>query len=530
MNDATADKKANVVKYTDEQMALIECDAEMLIGEARAGCGKTSTAKGFAEHRKNYDMLYLAFNQSTKKEGERKLPANVTCKTGHGVAFQKFGRPLQAKLVNNIRLTDIVQLCRPEQRDAFYTAWQIKEEFGSFLTSAATLNEFLENSDARGAVKDGVRKLWDAAGDRSNGFPATHDVYLKQFQLTNPDLGYSYVILDEGQDSNPVMLSIFTGQKESNKLILGDQHQQIYAWRGAVNALSTIEGERKYLTNSWRFHSGIANLANTILSVKGEKVGVNGLKAESAISEEDQLVFLSRTNAGLFAKVIEVIDGHPERRIGFVGGIQGYKFDTVEDLWNLKCGNVYQIRDQYIRNQFKTFADLEKYLEQAQFVRPDGTKQSLDPDLSVSRDIVNRYGARIPELINTVRQRAEPDLSDAHFGFSTGHKVKGLEFARVEVLDDFYDFRYYQEDLAQIVSDRRLNPVEQAKRRTALENEVNLMYVAATRAEQAIRMHLPPTPAEVYKAQQDALAAGRPMPLASDLPQHITVVPSGQLW
>lgn len=530
MNETTADKQANVVQYTDEQMALIDCDAEMLIGEARAGCGKTSTAKGYAERRKNYDMLYLAFNQSTKKEGERKLPANVTSKTVHGVAFPKFGKPLSPKLVNNIRLTDIVQLCRPDQRDAYFTAWQMKEEFNAFLTSALTLDDFLDKSDARGVVKDGVRKLWKCAGDRSDGFPATHDVYLKQFQLSDPDLGYSYVILDEGQDSNPVTLAIFMSQRESNKLMLGDQHQQIYAWRGAVNALATVEGERKYLTNSWRFHTGIAQMANKILAVKGEKVGVNGLKVESGLSEDDQLVFLSRTNAGLFAKVIEVIDGHPERRIGFVGGIQGYKFDTVEDLWNLKCGNSYQIKDQYIRNQFKTFADLEKYLEQAQIVRPDGSKQSLDPDLSVSRDIVNRYGARIPELINTVRQRAEADLSDAHFGFSTGHKVKGLEFKRVEVLDDFYDFRYYGEDLTQLAADRRLNPVERAKRQTALENEVNLMYVASTRAEQALRMHLPPTPDDVYKAQQEALAAGKSMPLPSDLPQHITVVPSGQTW
>lgn len=524
----TADQKASVTSYTDEQNALIHSDAEVIIGEARAGCGKTTTVKGFAEHRPNYDMLYMAFNSSTAKEGERKLPSNVTSKTVHSLAYRKFGAALRPKLSNNLRLTDIVQKCGLGNQ--FFLAFQAKEELGLFLSSAMELDEFLDQSEAKDGVKANVRKIWTAATDRADPFPATHDVYLKQFQLSRPNLGFSYVVLDEGQDSNPVTLDIFMNQHESRKLIVGDRHQQIYAWRGAVNAMEALQGERYYLTNSWRFHAGIAEMANRILAVKGETVGVKGLKEPGQLDPEDRLTFLSRTNARLFGKVVEIIDGHPERRVGFVGGVQGYKLGTVEDIWNLKCGNTYQIKDQYIRNQFKTYYDLERYLDQAQTVRPDGSKQSLDPDLAVSRDIVNQYGARIPELVATVQLRAEPDLDDAHFVFSTGHKVKGLEFKRVEIADDFYDYRYFQEDLANIAADKRGTPAEKSKKRTALENEVNLMYVAETRAEQAVRIYMTPDDAEVRAAQELAVAESRPIPLAQELPQHVTVTPPGQVW
>ena len=67
-----------------------------------------------------------------------------------------------------------------------------------------------------------------------------HDGYLKLWQLKQPilkDMHYHDVLMiDEGQDMNPAMLEIFNYQK-TTKIIVGDPYQQIYMFRGAVNAL-----------------------------------------------------------------------------------------------------------------------------------------------------------------------------------------------------------------------------------------------------------------------------------------------------
>ena len=56
-------------------------------------------------------------------------------------------------------------------------------------------------------------------------------------------------MMDEGQDMNPTILDIFNKQ-DINKIIVGDPNQQIYAFRGAVNALGTIHILLKHLNST----------------------------------------------------------------------------------------------------------------------------------------------------------------------------------------------------------------------------------------------------------------------------------------
>ena len=64
--------------------------------------------------------------------------------------------------------------------------------------------------------------------------------------------------IDEGQDMNPPVLDIFNKQKY-NKIIVGDPNQQIYMFRGAVNALDSIDATHTYhLTQRFvEFHAKI---------------------------------------------------------------------------------------------------------------------------------------------------------------------------------------------------------------------------------------------------------------------------------
>ena len=97
---------------------------------------------------------------------------------------------------------------------------------------------------------------------------------MKQLQLLNPDLQYwvgphDLLLLDEAQDMNPCMLSVCL-QQSVPKIVVGDQHQQIYSFRGAVNALELVLASDQttvrtnyFLTKSFRLGSEIAFTANT---------------------------------------------------------------------------------------------------------------------------------------------------------------------------------------------------------------------------------------------------------------------------
>ena len=97
-----------------------------------------------------------------------------------------------------------------------------------------------------------------------------HDGYLKLWQLRNPSLqrvtNHDVLLLDEGQDMNPTMLNIFMNQSVT-RVIVGDPNQQIYMFRGAVNALGLISPTHTYfLTQSFRFGPEIGFVANLCLT------------------------------------------------------------------------------------------------------------------------------------------------------------------------------------------------------------------------------------------------------------------------
>ena len=67
-------------------------------------------------------------------------------------------------------------------------------------------------------------------------------------------MAHDVLLVDEAQDTNPAMLDVFLRQKKTTKIIVGDPHQQIYAFRGAVNALDLVRPDVTYhLTQSFRF-------------------------------------------------------------------------------------------------------------------------------------------------------------------------------------------------------------------------------------------------------------------------------------
>ncbi len=116
-------------------------------------------------------------------------------------------------------------------------------------------------------------------------------------------------------------------------------HQQIYRFRGAVDALnapSLSNADRLWLTHSFRFGACIADMANALLAMNGETHQVVGR------GEKDDILFdipkqgfphraiLSRTVAGVIGSALEA--SSKKATIYWVNGIGAYRIDELINL------------------------------------------------------------------------------------------------------------------------------------------------------------------------------------------------------
>src|SRR5690606_5321394 len=88
-----------------------------------------------------------------------------------------------------------------------------------------------------------AKLLWKERINPASKILATHDTYLKLYQLSNPNLSqYKILYLDESQDSNDCVIDIVKQQKDMKVVLVGDDAQTIYAWRGSTNAMAKFDG------------------------------------------------------------------------------------------------------------------------------------------------------------------------------------------------------------------------------------------------------------------------------------------------
>ena len=87
------------------------------------------------------------------------------------------------------------------------------------------------------------------------------------------------------------------------------------------------------------------------------------------------------------------------------------------------------------------------------------------------RDIVQKYGDRLPGVLERLAGFHRDNEADAQLVVSTAHKAKGREFQTVIVLDDFEN-----------PADVRQRRMKDDKQTDECDQLINLLYVACTRA------------------------------------------------
>ncbi|WP_255435493.1 3'-5' exonuclease [Chitinimonas sp. BJB300] len=229
--------------------------------------------------------------------------------------------------------------------------------------------------------------------------------------------------------------------------------------------MSSTDGSKFYLTESHRFGAKIAEVANRILFVKGETRSIQGKRPNDAVGKltyQKPFTTICRTNAGVFEQACLVPDGH---QIYFVGGMDNYQFKRLEDTYHLRQGRPELVKDNYLR-QFETFEALSSCAD-----------QTADPELRGLKYTVEEYGKDIPKLIRRINSMMVSDETKATRLLTNAHKAKGLQFAQVKLADDFIS-----------LSDYQTRCLGGKYKESELEAEINLLYVAATRAQQHLEI------------------------------------------
>ncbi|WKL67235.1 3'-5' exonuclease [Pseudomonas qingdaonensis] len=458
------------MKPTHEQQPIIDYKGLHLVVKAYAGCGKTATLVAFAQSNPNLRILYLAYNKAIKDEALTKFPDNVTCKTGHQLAWPKFGSRYAHKL-GNTKMTDVARLLNTKDWGFVRNTMAVVSSYMSSADAEIGIAHFYagvpaEDQDAFSdsdieKLLNAAQTLWEEMTDIESSFICEHDAYLKLYQLSGPELSYDCILFDEAQDANPVVSAIVASQP-GQKIFVGDPWQQIYRWRGAENALDQqIEqgAEPMYLTNSFRFGPMIAGVANAILRLQGETRPLVGLgpmdKVKTSIEGiRGQYTILNRTVSGVIMSAIEAVsNGHV---VYWNGGIGAYNLEGLEDTYNLKNNRMGEIRDFRV----KAFKSYDAYTEAAE--------ASEDPEMLRTMRILKDHG-NIPQLLAALRQYSTDDIEDADIVVSTTHRAKGLEWDIVLLDEDFPD----------IFDPERVDPDQ-------VGDELNLLYVGVTRARKIL--------------------------------------------
>lgn len=486
-------------KYTQEQQECIEkfhSSAQLKIA-AFAGTGKTHTLIGIANSAPKQRGLYLAFNKEISNEAKRKFSPNMDCLTTHALAYQfclssytkeKLSKSLNANQVAEWLSLEPVQFGDNREYSPRQVGQWILETLKAFYRSAdwnlsvehvvcSRLGWGSNDEEAKSYAQSLCRwaqEVLKAARDPGSPIPLGHDGYLKLWSMSHPKLPYDFILLDEAQDTNAAVIHALTSQK-AKTVYVGDKYQQIYGFRGALNAMDKIHVEAEAsLTKSFRFGQPIADVANAIVNRFGDSrrlIGNSEVKS-SVNNGELGKTQIYRSNMGILSGLAAAIEDGKNPFI--LGGVDGLRL-MIDDVERLQSGQVAIAHADFFG--FKNWSDLVSFSESEEGASYQTTVR-----------IISTYG--VHEL-KKILSGLTPLESDANLILTTAHKSKGKEWRHVEVCDDF-------------VTQGRLDMF--AQRSYSFSNstveEITLLYVALTRAENSLLIPEPILEALKVSAQK----------------------------
>jgi superfamily I DNA/RNA helicase len=462
---------------TDEQARIMDvlptgANVKVIAG---AGAGKTRTLDE-ASRLMDGRGLFTAFNRDIVQDAASRFPAHVKCLTTHKLAHTAmsglYGRRLRRSrsrqpsrvLAKMLGITETISF---PMDGVEVRPWVIARLANAaverFCTSAreevserdvpwqAGLNPSQRTEVARVVLRY-ARILWEdiqLADDQGSGrFNITVNHLLKLFALRRPHLPFDFILLDEAQDTNPVVADMFTRQSHAQLIAVGDPAQAINEWRGAVDALEHWPADITLtLSQSFRFGPDIATEANKWLELLGTDlriIGAGGPSQVTACTDPDAV--LCRTNGAAAQEVLDALAAG--RRVALTGKTGETITRLAQACQELQAGKATSHPELTL---FRTWDQVKDYVDEE-----DGS----GGDLAAFVRMIDKHGANV--VLSAMDSLSPPETADTVV--STMHKAKGLQWNRVRIGD-------FREPMDKSGKPLPIPPAE-----------LRLAYVAVTRA------------------------------------------------
>lgn len=473
-------------KPTTQQQNIIDLakQGKSLAVKAFAGAAKTSTCIMVAKELPT-SSLYVCFNKSIATEATTKFPSHVVCRTMHSIAYGVIicrSSNMRKKVNGYFKDADLDQYSKmyPNYDEEMWGDIKgfVISIISKFTQSAHMdhngfydeyVNELASNEDEPSpyitAGKPLFQLYWADIINQNKPTVFTHDTYLKLYQLTKPVLNYEVIYLDEAQDSNPCTLDIVLRQRHAQIILVGDPHQAIYEWRGAVNAFGNLPKRfvEAHLSESFRFTQSIADMATTIIAVNGNTIPVIGRASEVDTTGKEPNAILVRNNSTMIGYLLDAYK--QDKKVYCVTDLTQV-WGKLHHIMSLMCKKQPKFPDKDLR-EFRTFEALKKKAE----------KDAELSKLIKLTDLLNS-GDGLYANIDSIKSVLvkEEDQDTADFVLSTGHKSKGLEWDVIKVDDDFLPKTRENQSFKDMLVEFQQT------------QGINLLYVSLTRAKYYVVM------------------------------------------
>lgn len=474
---------------SSEQLEVIQSTGDLKV-PSFAGSGKSTTLANYISQRPKERILYQCFNRSTRFDFEKKVKeqnlTHVTVTTAHSLAKRSlYGFNtvnltgyLDYNLLKEVLHSDLSVIPRDFQilalkhteRYINHFCHSLAKKFNDFNYLGFVPPEHESFVSRYHSQISGMARLVMTLM-HNHKIPVLHDFYLKLYYLAPKKLPYDTILFDEFQDCSPVMALLHQSQN-ARKIYVGDPHQLIYGFRGAIDTFNLLNVPSSYLSESFRFGNNIASFANTILDWKNSLYNISSTTKKILGRGPDsnpnrKHLTIARSNICLLSEALQVTQKHPKLTYNFIGGFYSYirheSGFTIYDLINLSGEKYALIKNPFLAS-FDSYNSLIEYLEISQ-----------DHSITSMVKLIGTYGKSLEFLIRKLERNCKPETEITERTFSTAHKSKGLQSREVNLLDDFMTYK-------DLLAQKRLGKLDKQQ----ILEEINLLYVAITRATHVV--------------------------------------------
>jgi superfamily I DNA/RNA helicase len=493
-------------KWSPQQAAFIEwavTGTGSCVLEAVAGSGKTTTILAAAERMRGSSAI-LAYNKKIAEEIKGKLAVRgvdwrkVEAGTVHSFGFRAFRKAFPDVKIENAKVAGIIEdycalgLISPEAAPysgAIATIVGLaKQRALGILARIDDANEYYDIIDhfdvlaneedypdddlVNSIVSISIRVL-KASNARTDIIDFDDMVYLPLIHRVR-FWQFDNVFVDEAQDTNPARRAIVRAlvKKGGRVIAVGDRHQAIYGFTGAdANSLDLIakdfNAQRLPLTVTYRCPKAVVDFAQQwvghITAHESAPDGkVSSISYEALLSLVDldaKSAILCRNTKPLVACAFALIRNKIACRVegrDIGNGLKNLatKWSRVKTLSGLSS----KLDDYFEREKTKLLAKKAEAKLQEVEDRVETLKIIIDECRRSGKDAVS-------DATNAIDSIFGDGVTDV-LTLSTIHKSKGREWQRVFWLDR-----------------KGTIPSKWARQNWQVEQEFNLAYVAATRAQ-----------------------------------------------